>query len=126
MCARLPASLNPQRKHESASVLVDQLYEAFSEARERQFVKDKQLEMLAAREQALQNQVEGLSHTVAALSAALSVVAPTTGGALLGSPAPASTAAVAVPSSPGPASTQSAQEAAQLQAQLVRGVFPPM
>ena len=118
--------MNPQRKHESASVLVDQLYEAFSEASERQFVKDKQLEMLAAREQALQSQVEGLSHTVAALSAALSVVTPTTGGALLSSPAPAPpTAAVAVPSSPGPASTQSAQEATQLQAQLVRGVFPP-
>jgi hypothetical protein len=58
-----------QRKHESASALVDQLYEAFSEATERQFVKDKQYEMLAAREQALQEQVSGLARAMAAFAA---------------------------------------------------------
>ena len=128
-----------QRKHESASALVDQLYEAFSEATERQFVKDKQYEMLAAREQALQEQVSGLARAMAAFAATAearesdagpreaSVSAAQTPLASNVAPTgPGSTELVkdlAAEAASAAAATAAAAATSQLQAQLVRGYY---
>ena len=130
-----------QRKHESASALVDQLYEAFSEATERQFVKDKQYEMLAAREQALQEQVSGLARAMAAFAAAAEAREGDAGPREASAPAaqtpPASNVAptglgagpgsvelvkdLAAEAASAAAAAAAAAATSQLQAQLVRG-----